>query len=87
MAHKCLSLLGPQLRTAWRVPTLRRNLCVSVASGLYDRNDWISVCEIKEVIKVSLFLACEADLMPTFPHHRNKRAAPAVESQSKRNKV
>ncbi|XP_036159261.1 cyclin-dependent kinase 10 isoform X2 [Myotis myotis] len=30
-------------------------------------------------------LPCEPELMPTFPHHRNKRAAPAVsESQSKR---
>ncbi|XP_036087090.1 cyclin-dependent kinase 10 isoform X3 [Rousettus aegyptiacus] len=30
-------------------------------------------------------LPCEPELMPTFPHHRNKRAAPATsESQSKR---
>ncbi|XP_070258991.1 cyclin-dependent kinase 10 isoform X5 [Myotis yumanensis] len=30
-------------------------------------------------------LPCEPELMPTFPHHRNKRAAPTVsESQSKR---
>ncbi|KAM5207670.1 cyclin-dependent kinase 10 [Hipposideros larvatus] len=30
-------------------------------------------------------LPCEPELMPTFPHHRNKRAAPtAGESQSKR---
>ncbi|XP_054566707.1 cyclin-dependent kinase 10 isoform X8 [Eptesicus fuscus] len=30
-------------------------------------------------------LPCEPELMPTFPHHRNKRAAPALsESQSKR---
>lgn len=32
--------------------------------------------------------ACEPELMPTFPHHRNKRAAPAAssgaEAQSKR---
>lgn len=32
-----------------------------------------------------LSAACEPELMPTFPHHRNKRAAPATsESQSKR---
>ncbi|XP_014004409.1 cyclin-dependent kinase 10 [Oncorhynchus tshawytscha] len=45
----------------------------------------------KDCLESSYFkekpLPCEADLMPTFPHHRNKRAAPAVESQSKRNKV
>ncbi|XP_035388002.1 cyclin-dependent kinase 10 isoform X1 [Electrophorus electricus] len=29
-------------------------------------------------------LPCEPELMPTFPHHRNKRAGPAIESQSKR---
>lgn len=30
-------------------------------------------------------LPCEPELMPTFPHHRNKRAAPATsEGQSKR---
>ncbi|XP_048210872.1 cyclin-dependent kinase 10 isoform X3 [Perognathus longimembris pacificus] len=30
-------------------------------------------------------LPCEPELMPTFPHHRNKRAAPAMaEAQSKR---
>ncbi|XP_063134232.1 cyclin-dependent kinase 10 isoform X8 [Rattus norvegicus] len=30
-------------------------------------------------------LPCEPELMPTFPHHRNKRAAPAAtEGQSKR---
>ncbi|ELW62867.1 cyclin-dependent kinase 10 isoform X1 [Tupaia chinensis] len=30
-------------------------------------------------------LPCEPELMPTFPHHRNKRAAPAVtEGQTKR---
>lgn len=32
-------------------------------------------------------LPCEPELMPTFPHHRNKRAAPPVESQSKRSKM
>uniref|UniRef100_A0A8D0D6T4 Cyclin dependent kinase 10 n=1 Tax=Sander lucioperca TaxID=283035 RepID=A0A8D0D6T4_SANLU len=32
-------------------------------------------------------LPCEPDLMPTFPHHRNKRAAPLAESHSKRSKV
>lgn len=41
---------------------------------------------------VSLMLyvppACEPELMPTFPHHRNKRAAPAAaESSSKRSRV
>uniref|UniRef100_A0A667X7P5 Cyclin dependent kinase 10 n=1 Tax=Myripristis murdjan TaxID=586833 RepID=A0A667X7P5_9TELE len=30
---------------------------------------------------------CEPELMPTFPHHRNKRAAPLVESHAKRSKV
>lgn len=29
--------------------------------------------------------ACEPELMPTFPHHRNKRAVPTMpENQSKR---
>uniref|UniRef100_A0A8C9V3U1 Cyclin-dependent kinase 10 n=1 Tax=Scleropages formosus TaxID=113540 RepID=A0A8C9V3U1_SCLFO len=32
-------------------------------------------------------LPCEPELMPTFPHHRNKRAAPAAENQLKRSKV
>lgn len=32
-------------------------------------------------------LPCEPELMPTFPHHRNKRAAPPLESHSKRSKV
>ncbi|XP_012891111.1 PREDICTED: cyclin-dependent kinase 10 [Dipodomys ordii] len=32
-------------------------------------------------------LPCEPELMPTFPHHRNKRAAPATaEGQSRRGK-
>lgn len=35
-----------------------------------------------------LSAACEPELMPTFPHHRNKRATPAtatgIEGQSKR---
>ncbi|KAJ7997771.1 hypothetical protein DPEC_G00215580 [Dallia pectoralis] len=45
----------------------------------------------KDCLESSYFkekpLPCEPDLMPTFPHHRNKRAAPAVETQSKRSKV
>uniref|UniRef100_A0AAR2JIN4 Protein kinase domain-containing protein n=1 Tax=Pygocentrus nattereri TaxID=42514 RepID=A0AAR2JIN4_PYGNA len=32
-------------------------------------------------------LPCEPELMPTFPHHRNKRAGPGAESQSKRSKT
>ncbi|KAJ8343909.1 hypothetical protein SKAU_G00312380 [Synaphobranchus kaupii] len=32
-------------------------------------------------------LPCEPELMPTFPHHRNKTAAPTAENQSKRSKV
>ncbi|KPP58191.1 cyclin-dependent kinase 10-like, partial [Scleropages formosus] len=32
-------------------------------------------------------LPCEPELMPTFPHHRNKRAAPAAENQLKRSKT
>ncbi|XP_067905291.1 cyclin-dependent kinase 10 isoform X3 [Heterodontus francisci] len=32
-------------------------------------------------------LPCEPELMPTFPHHRNKRAASSVENQQKRLKV
>ncbi|XP_048402814.1 cyclin-dependent kinase 10 isoform X4 [Stegostoma tigrinum] len=31
--------------------------------------------------------ACEPELMPTFPHHRNKRAASSVDNQQKRLKV
>lgn len=34
---------------------------------------------------VLLPAACEPELMPTFPHHRNKRAVPATsEAQGKR---
>uniref|UniRef100_A0A670IY21 Cyclin-dependent kinase 10 n=1 Tax=Podarcis muralis TaxID=64176 RepID=A0A670IY21_PODMU len=33
-----------------------------------------------------LFPACEPELMPTFPHHRNKRAAPSVECTGKRSR-
>ncbi|XP_049720098.1 cyclin-dependent kinase 10 isoform X1 [Elephas maximus indicus] len=32
-------------------------------------------------------LPCEPELMPTFPHHRNKRAAPATEGPSKRGRL
>ncbi|KAA0724091.1 Cyclin-dependent kinase 10 [Triplophysa tibetana] len=45
----------------------------------------------KECLESSYFkekpLPCEPELMPTFPHHRNKRAGPAAESQSKRSKI
>ncbi|XP_073724479.1 cyclin-dependent kinase 10 [Misgurnus anguillicaudatus] len=45
----------------------------------------------KECLESSYFkekpLPCEPELMPTFPHHRNKRAGPAAENQSKRNKI
>ncbi|KAM7040429.1 cyclin-dependent kinase 10 isoform 2-T2 [Acridotheres tristis] len=45
----------------------------------------------KDCLESSYFkekpLPCEPELMPTFPHHRNKRAAgTAVESQAKRSK-
>ncbi|NXM81638.1 CDK10 kinase, partial [Oenanthe oenanthe] len=45
----------------------------------------------KDCLESSYFkekpLPCEPELMPTFPHHRNKRAAStAVESQAKRSK-
>uniref|UniRef100_A0A672RXN0 Cyclin-dependent kinase 10 n=1 Tax=Sinocyclocheilus grahami TaxID=75366 RepID=A0A672RXN0_SINGR len=32
-------------------------------------------------------LSCEAELMPTFPHHRNKRGGSVTENQSKRSEV
>uniref|UniRef100_A0A3P9H4W7 Cyclin-dependent kinase 10 n=1 Tax=Oryzias latipes TaxID=8090 RepID=A0A3P9H4W7_ORYLA len=45
----------------------------------------------KDCLESSYFkekpLPCEPELMPTFPHHRNKRAAPPAESFSKRSKV
>ncbi|XP_019727293.1 cyclin-dependent kinase 10 isoform X1 [Hippocampus comes] len=45
----------------------------------------------KDCLESSYFkekpLPCEPDLMPTFPHHRNKRAASQAESHSKRSKV
>uniref|UniRef100_A0AAY4BUJ9 Protein kinase domain-containing protein n=1 Tax=Denticeps clupeoides TaxID=299321 RepID=A0AAY4BUJ9_9TELE len=47
----------------------------------------------KDCLESSYFkekpLPCEPELMPTFPHHRNKRvtSAPSAESQSKRSKV
>ncbi|KAF3689251.1 Cyclin-dependent kinase 10 [Channa argus] len=45
----------------------------------------------KDCLESSYFkekpLPCEPELMPTFPHHRNKRAAPLAESHSKRSKV
>ncbi|XP_035520672.1 cyclin-dependent kinase 10 [Morone saxatilis] len=45
----------------------------------------------KDCLESSYFkekpLPCEPELMPTFPHHRNKRAAPPAESHSKRAKV
>ncbi|XP_039619380.1 cyclin-dependent kinase 10 isoform X2 [Polypterus senegalus] len=45
----------------------------------------------EDCLKSSYFkekpLPCEPELMPTFPHHRNKRAASTSESQSKRSKV
>uniref|UniRef100_A0A8C6PSQ1 Cyclin dependent kinase 10 n=1 Tax=Nothobranchius furzeri TaxID=105023 RepID=A0A8C6PSQ1_NOTFU len=45
----------------------------------------------KDCLESSYFkekpLPCEPELMPTFPHHRNKRAAPAAERHAKRSKV
>ncbi|KAM9816554.1 cyclin-dependent kinase 10 isoform X2 [Syngnathus typhle] len=45
----------------------------------------------KDCLESSYFkekpLPCEPDLMPTFPHHRNRRAAYQSESHSKRSKV
>ncbi|XP_049579045.1 cyclin-dependent kinase 10 isoform X3 [Syngnathus scovelli] len=45
----------------------------------------------KDCLESSYFkekpLPCEPDLMPTFPHHRNRRAAYQPESHSKRSKV
>ncbi|KAI5609665.1 cyclin-dependent kinase 10 [Silurus asotus] len=45
----------------------------------------------KDCLESSYFkekpLPCEPELMPTFPHHRNKRAGPVGESQSKRSKA
>ncbi|KAF4085699.1 hypothetical protein AMELA_G00097780 [Ameiurus melas] len=45
----------------------------------------------KDCLESSYFkekpLPCEPELMPTFPHHRNKRAGPVSESQSKRSKA
>uniref|UniRef100_A0A3P9KUS2 Cyclin-dependent kinase 10 n=1 Tax=Oryzias latipes TaxID=8090 RepID=A0A3P9KUS2_ORYLA len=45
----------------------------------------------KDCLESSYFkekpLPCEPELMPTFPHHRNKRAPPPAESFSKRSKV
>ncbi|XP_053741306.1 cyclin-dependent kinase 10 isoform X1 [Synchiropus splendidus] len=45
----------------------------------------------KDCLESSYFkekpLPCEPELMPTFPHHRNKRAAHVSESRSKRSKV
>ncbi|TNN00981.1 hypothetical protein fugu_012227 [Takifugu bimaculatus] len=45
----------------------------------------------KDCLESSYFkekpLPCEPELMPTFPHHRNKRAALPAESRPKRSKV
>ncbi|XP_016094043.1 cyclin-dependent kinase 10-like [Sinocyclocheilus grahami] len=45
----------------------------------------------KDCLESSYFkekpLPCEPDLMPTFPHHRNKRGGSVMENQSKRSKV
>lgn len=45
----------------------------------------------KDCLESSYFkekpLPCEPELMPTFPHHRNKRGASGTENQSKRSKV
>ncbi|XP_039987854.1 cyclin-dependent kinase 10 [Xiphias gladius] len=45
----------------------------------------------KDCLESSYFkekpLPCEPELMPTFPHHRNKRAAPPAEGHTKRAKV
>ncbi|XP_077423653.1 cyclin-dependent kinase 10 isoform X3 [Vanacampus margaritifer] len=45
----------------------------------------------KDCLESSYFkekpLPCEPELMPTFPHHRNKRAACQLESHSKRSKM
>ncbi len=38
-------------------------------------------------VTVFLSAACEPELMPTFPHHRNKRGGSVTENQSKRSKV
>uniref|UniRef100_A0A3P8S8N5 Cyclin dependent kinase 10 n=1 Tax=Amphiprion percula TaxID=161767 RepID=A0A3P8S8N5_AMPPE len=45
----------------------------------------------KDCLESSYFkekpLPCEPELMPTFPHHRNKRSAAPAETHSKRSKV
>uniref|UniRef100_A0AAQ5XGY9 Protein kinase domain-containing protein n=1 Tax=Amphiprion ocellaris TaxID=80972 RepID=A0AAQ5XGY9_AMPOC len=45
----------------------------------------------KDCLESSYFkekpLPCEPELMPTFPHHRNKRSAALAETHSKRSKV
>lgn len=85
----CLSDPELQPKTVWRAPTSRRSLYVSgCVLDMYQPSS--PPCDVLEIInRVSLLLcaACEPELMPTFPHHRNKRAAPPAESHSKRNKV
>ncbi|KAM9375818.1 cyclin-dependent kinase 10 isoform 1-T1 [Pholidichthys leucotaenia] len=87
--HRLLNLLfmyNPQRRYVPSLCSIGARL-QSVILGL------LSSCRAtaKDCLESSYFkekpLPCEPELMPTFPHHRNKRAAPPAESHSKRSKV
>ncbi|KAI4823398.1 hypothetical protein KUCAC02_011982 [Chaenocephalus aceratus] len=71
---------------------------IGAAAGDPNQNIWPGFSQLpliellpKTVLESSYFkekpLPCEPDLMPTFPHHRNKRAAAPAEGGSKRSKV
>lgn len=90
--HACLgweqSLLrlvptGRRQKTAWIVRTSRRSPCVSTFPTSQGCSAWpLLTC-------LCASPACEPELMPTFPHHRNKRAASTstgTETQAKRAK-
>ncbi|XP_015427487.1 PREDICTED: cyclin-dependent kinase 10 [Myotis davidii] len=70
-------------------PWLLRTQAVPPPRGPSQTHAWRARATAGDCLESSYFkekpLPCEPELMPTFPHHRNKRAAPAVsESQSKR---
>lgn len=54
---------------------------VTIIISLWQSWNWFIVSSC------SFHAACEPELMPTFPHHRNKRAALPAESSLKRSKV
>uniref|UniRef100_A0AAX7U515 mitogen-activated protein kinase n=1 Tax=Astatotilapia calliptera TaxID=8154 RepID=A0AAX7U515_ASTCA len=89
-----VQLLGTPNENIWPVRLTQVYLALLVSGWNLDYSSdkaKLFLATAKDCLESSYFkekpLPCEPELMPTFPHHRNKRAAPPAESHSKRSKV